>query len=39
VETEFARYPGAAHLFVFTGKPSQRADFLQRVGDWFEKHL
>jgi dipeptidyl aminopeptidase/acylaminoacyl peptidase len=39
VETEFARYPGAAHLFVFIGKPSQRADFLQRLGDWFEKRL
>jgi dipeptidyl aminopeptidase/acylaminoacyl peptidase len=39
VEAEFARYPGAAHLFPFTGKPSQRADFLQRLGDWFETRL
>ncbi|HEX6348924.1 MAG TPA: S9 family peptidase [Candidatus Dormibacteraeota bacterium] len=39
VETEFARYPGAAHLFLFNGKPAQRADFLRRVGDWFQTKI
>jgi len=39
VETEFARYPGGSHLFPFNGKPAQRADFLQRVGDWFQTKI
>ena len=39
VETEFARYPGASHLFPFNGKPSQRVDFLRRVGDWFQTKI
>ncbi|GAC1583018.1 MAG: S9 family peptidase [Candidatus Dormibacteria bacterium] len=38
-EVEFARYPGASHLFLFTGRPEQRVDFLTRTLGWFKDHL
>jgi dipeptidyl aminopeptidase/acylaminoacyl peptidase len=38
-EVEFARYPGGAHAMLRVGPPSHRADFLQRLLDWFSHHL
>ncbi|MHB1535351.1 MAG: alpha/beta hydrolase family protein, partial [Acidimicrobiales bacterium] len=38
-EVEFARYPGASHMFFAQGRPDQRADFLARVLSWFQVHL
>jgi dipeptidyl aminopeptidase/acylaminoacyl peptidase len=38
-EVEFARYPGGAHAMLRTGPPSHRADFLERVLNWFTEHL
>jgi dipeptidyl aminopeptidase/acylaminoacyl peptidase len=38
VPTEFARYPGAGHLFLGTGRPSHRLDIHQRVIAWLEKY-
>ena len=39
VETEFARYPGASHLFLRGGPPAHREDFLSRTLAWFKDHL
>jgi dipeptidyl aminopeptidase/acylaminoacyl peptidase len=40
VETEFVRYPGGSHLFVWSGsEPSYVVDFLTRIVDWFETKL
>ena len=39
VDTEFARYPDASHLFPFSGRPAQREDFLARELAWFDAHL
>ncbi len=38
-EVEFARYPGASHMFFVSGPPDQRVDFLSRVLHWFQGHL
>ncbi len=38
-EVEFVRYPGGHHLFPWTGEPAHIEDFLQRVLDWFQRHL
>jgi dipeptidyl aminopeptidase/acylaminoacyl peptidase len=38
-ETEFVRYPGGAHPFLRSGYPAHRADYYQRVTDWFLAHL
>lgn len=38
-EVEFARYPGAPHLFLRLGPAGQREDFVGRVVRWFEEHL
>ncbi len=38
-EVEFARYPGASHLFADIGLPGHREDYLQRILGWFETHL
>ncbi|MFZ0217840.1 MAG: S9 family peptidase, partial [Candidatus Dormiibacterota bacterium] len=38
-ETEFVRYPGAPHLFARIGPAGQRADYLARRLDWFQRHL
>ena len=40
VETEFVRYPGGDHLFVWNAyEPSYVEDFLGRVVGWFEKYV
>ncbi len=39
VETEFVRYPGGNHLAFRTGEPSYRVDFLERIVDWYDRHL
>ncbi|MGC4189711.1 MAG: S9 family peptidase [Thermomicrobiales bacterium] len=39
VETEFARYPGESHLFVWDGLPAHRIDFLARTLGWFKRFL
>lgn len=38
VPTQLVLYPGASHLFVLSGPPSQRIDFNQRVVDWVERY-
>jgi dipeptidyl aminopeptidase/acylaminoacyl peptidase len=38
-EVEFARYPGAAHLFLNQGTPAQREDVITRVAAWFRDHM
>jgi dipeptidyl aminopeptidase/acylaminoacyl peptidase len=38
-EVEFARYPGASHLFLNQGPPAQREDMIARVAAWFSQHL
>ena len=38
-EVEFVRYPGGAHAMLRVGPPSHRVDFLERVLDWFTRHL
>jgi dipeptidyl aminopeptidase/acylaminoacyl peptidase len=35
---EFVRYPGGAHPFVGSGRPSHRLDFTRRAVDWVERH-
>jgi dipeptidyl aminopeptidase/acylaminoacyl peptidase len=35
---EFVRYPGGAHPFVTSGRPSHRLDFTRRVVEWVERH-
>lgn len=36
VPTQMVRYPSGSHLFIITGRPSHRVDFVQRVVDWVE---
>ncbi|GII75252.1 serine hydrolase [Sphaerisporangium rufum] len=31
-------YPGASHVFILLGRPSERLDFNRRVLDWLEQH-
>lgn len=38
VPTRLVLYPGASHLFVIEGAPSQRADWNHRVVDWVEQY-
>jgi dipeptidyl aminopeptidase/acylaminoacyl peptidase/CubicO group peptidase (beta-lactamase class C family) len=38
VPTRMVLYPDASHLFILTGKPSQRTDFNRRVLDWVEQY-
>jgi dipeptidyl aminopeptidase/acylaminoacyl peptidase len=35
VETEFVRYPGGSHLMFHSGPNEHKADYYQRVIDWF----
>ena len=35
---ELVRYPNSSHLFILTGKPSYRVDYLDRSLRWFEAH-
>jgi len=39
VETEFIRYPGESHLFVWDGHPAHRIDLLGRTLAWFKRFL
>ncbi|WP_051192011.1 serine hydrolase [Microbacterium luticocti] len=39
VPSELVLYPGEAHAFILTGRPSHRADYSRRVVSWFERHL
>ncbi len=38
VPTELVLYPGASHVFILLGPPSQRMDYGRRVVDWVERH-
>ncbi|WP_230487219.1 serine hydrolase [Nocardioides anomalus] len=38
VETQLVVYPGASHVFILLGAPSQRLDFNRRVLDWLERY-
>lgn len=38
VPTELVVYPGASHVFILLGPPSQRLDFNRRVLGWLEQH-
>jgi dipeptidyl aminopeptidase/acylaminoacyl peptidase len=36
---EMVRYPGEHHIQVWTGRPDRRVDRLERILDWFDRHL
>jgi dipeptidyl aminopeptidase/acylaminoacyl peptidase len=36
---EMVRYPDESHLLVFVGRPDRRVDRIERIVDWFERHL
>jgi dipeptidyl aminopeptidase/acylaminoacyl peptidase len=36
---EMVRYPGESHLMFALGRPDRRVDRLERIVDWFERHL
>jgi dipeptidyl aminopeptidase/acylaminoacyl peptidase len=38
VPSELVLYPGASHLFVLSGRPSQRRDFGRRLVDWVRRY-
>ncbi|MEV6631887.1 serine hydrolase [Actinoplanes sp. NPDC051470] len=38
VPTELVLYPGASHLFIVDGPPSQRMDYGRRVAEWVKRH-
>jgi dipeptidyl aminopeptidase/acylaminoacyl peptidase/CubicO group peptidase (beta-lactamase class C family) len=38
VPTRLVLYPGASHVFILAGPPSQRIDYNRRVVDWLEQH-
>ena len=38
-EVQFARYPGASHLFMRVGPPEHREDALTRILGWFQAKL
>jgi dipeptidyl aminopeptidase/acylaminoacyl peptidase len=38
-EVEYVRYPEEFHIMVSTGRPDRRVDRLERIVDWFERHL
>lgn len=38
-EVEFARYPGASHLFMRNGPAAHREDVLARTLGWFKRYL
>ena len=39
VETEFVRYPGGSHLMFHSGPNEHKADYYQRVIDWFDERV
>lgn len=38
-EVEMIRYPGESHIMLAIGRPDRRVDRLERIVDWFNKHL
>ena len=36
---EMVRYPGESHLMFASGRPDRRVDRLERIVDWFRRHL
>ena len=38
-EVEMIRYPGESHAMFETGRPDRRIDRLERIVDWFGRHL
>lgn len=38
VPTRLVLYPGASHLFILLGTPSQRLDYNRRIVDWVEQY-
>jgi dipeptidyl aminopeptidase/acylaminoacyl peptidase len=38
-EVELVRYPEESHVLVAIGRPDRRVDRLERIVDWFERHL
>ena len=38
IPTELVLYPGASHVFILLGPPSQRLDYSRRVVDWVEQY-
>ena len=38
-EVELVRYPEESHIMVAIGRPDRRVDRLERILDWFDRHL
>ena len=38
-EVEMVRYPGESHIMLGIGRPDRRVDRIERMVDWFQKHL
>jgi dipeptidyl aminopeptidase/acylaminoacyl peptidase len=38
-EVEMIRYPDESHVMLAIGRPDRRVDRIERIVDWFEKHL
>ena len=38
-EVEFVRFPGCSHLFLRSGHPKLREEYLARTLAWFHRHL
>ncbi|MGY2702916.1 serine hydrolase [Nocardioides sp. HB32] len=39
VPTELVLYPGASHVFILLGKPSERMDYNRRVVGWLDQYV
>ncbi|MEP9361325.1 serine hydrolase [Nocardioides sp. CN2-186] len=39
VTTELVLYPGASHVFILLGKPSERMDYNRRVVAWLDQYV
>jgi dipeptidyl aminopeptidase/acylaminoacyl peptidase len=38
-EVEMVRYPNESHVLLMIGRPDRRVDRIERIVDWFQKHL
>ncbi len=38
-DVEMVRYPSETHIMLATGRPDRRVDRIERIVDWFQKHL
>lgn len=38
-EVEMIRYPQESHLMLIIGRPDRRVDRIERIVDWFKRHL